>query len=166
MLAKIQSTAEIVMARPKAYTKEFADTIIERMCAGESVLSICKDESLPARSTVMLWVARDEDGFSDRYAKAQAARAHYWADEILDIADDSRNDWMEREDPDNPGYLHNGESVQRARLRVDSRKWLLSKMLPQYADKQELNHRSSDGTMSPKSVDSDLVKALADKLVD
>lgn len=137
--------------RPTAYTNKLSDAILKRMACGESVASICRDPKMPTRSTVMLWAASDREGFSDRYAKAVEARALHWADEILDIADDSRNDWMEREDPDNPGFNLMGENIQRARLRVDTRKWLLSKMLPQYADKQKLDHTSSDGSMTPKS---------------
>lgn len=128
--------------RPSAYTEEIAVEILSRMASGESVKAICDDEHMPARSTVMLWVADDREGFSDRYAKACQARAHYWADELLDIADDGSNDWMERTDAEGNhiGYSLNGEAVSRSKLRVDSRKWLLSKMLPKFADKQEINH--------------------------
>ena len=86
--------------RPSAYSEEIAVEILSRMASGESVKAICDDEHMPARSTVMLWVADDREGFSDRYAKACQARAHYWADELLDIADDGSNDWMERYDSD------------------------------------------------------------------
>ncbi len=79
----------------------------------------------------MLWVATDREGFSEQYAKGCEARAHYWADEMLDIADDGANDYMQREGKE---YV-NGEAIARSRLRVDTRKWLLSKMLPKYADK-------------------------------
>jgi hypothetical protein len=54
------------------------------------------------------------------------------ADDILEIADDGRNDWMEiiSKDGDSVGWRVNGEAVQRSKLRVESRKWLMSKMLP------------------------------------
>lgn len=131
--------------RPTVYSQEIAEAIMLRMAAGESLRSICTDEAMPARSTVMLWVATNREGFSDRYAKACDARAHYWADELLDIADDSSNDYMEREG----ATVLNGEALQRSRLRVDTRKWLLSKMLPRYADRQVIDNTSSDGTMTP-----------------
>lgn len=59
-------------------------------------------------------------------------QAEGMADEILEIADDGRNDWMEiqNRDGDNIGWKVNGEAVQRSRLRIDARKWLLSKLLP------------------------------------
>jgi hypothetical protein len=48
------------------------------------------------------------------------------ADELLDIADDATNDFMER----NGKLLPNHAAINRSRLRVDIRKWLLSKALP------------------------------------
>jgi hypothetical protein len=117
--------------RPSIYTQELATKITSRMCQGESLRSICRDADMPAISTVMLWVAEDREGFSEQYAKGCEARAHYWADEILDIADDGSNDYMER----NGVEMQNSEAIARSRLRVDTRKWLLSKMLPKYSDK-------------------------------
>jgi hypothetical protein len=43
-------------------------------------------------------------------------------DELLEIADDATNDWIERNDPDNPGWHVNGEHIQRSRVRIDTRK--------------------------------------------
>ena len=138
--------ADKIMGRPSVYSEEVAVELFSRMAGGESVRSICRDEHMPAISSIMLWVANGNiPMFSERYAKACEARAQFWADEILDIADDGTNDWMERNDPDNPGYSFNGEAAARSRLRVDSRKWLLSKMLPRYADKQQLEHTGANG---------------------
>jgi len=135
--------------RPTAYSDELAESIIERICSGQSLSSICRDEQFPARSTVLLWVAHDREGFSDRYAKACHARAHYWADEIVDIADDGTNDYMLRLVAGEEREVVNPEAVSRSRLRVDTRKWLMSKLIPMFADKQE------------KPVGDDLVAALA-----
>lgn len=49
---------------------------------------------------------------------------------------------MESNDPANPGWRFNGEHVQHSRLRVETRKWFLSKLMPKvYGDKSsvELN---------------------------
>jgi len=110
--------------------------ILERMAGGESVLQISKDERMPSRSTIMLWVAQDKGGFAERYQQACIARAHFWADEILDIADDSTNDYITRQNKNGDDIeVVNTENIQRSRLRVDARKWILSKMLPQFSDK-------------------------------
>ena len=56
-------------------------------------------------------------------------------EEILDIADDGSNDYMETKG----GYKINSESIARSRLRIDARKWIMSKMQPKkYGDKLEL----------------------------
>lgn len=68
----------------------------------------------------------------------------HWAEEIIEIADDGSNDWMERNDKDNPGFVANGEHIQRSRLRSDNRKWLLSKLAARkYGDK--LEHTGPEG---------------------
>lgn len=69
------------------------------------------------------------------------------ADETLEICDDGSNDWLERQGEDEKRtYVLNGEHVQRSRLRVDTRKWLLSKALPKiYGDKITTEHSGPDG---------------------
>lgn len=60
------------------------------------------------------------------------------AEGLLDISDDARNDWMRQHGKNDEGWVANGENVHRSRLRVDTRKWLLSKMLPKkFGDKIE-----------------------------
>lgn len=128
------------------YTEELAEAICLRIACGESLRSICLDTDMPSKSTVLLWVARDREGFSDQYEAACMARAHHWADELLDIADDGSNDFMDKIGKDGVGVeALNSEHIQRSRLRVDSRKWLLSKMLPKFADKQHHELTGKDG---------------------
>ena len=121
--------------RPTIHTKSLEEIIVERIISGESLKSICRDDNMPARSTILCWVAKDYCGFMDTYIKACEARAYGLADDIIDIADDGSNDWMEHHDPDNAGYKQNGEAVNRSRLRVDSRKWVVSKLLNRFSDK-------------------------------
>jgi hypothetical protein len=139
---KVQvETREVrLMGRPSSYTPEVATTICERLAAGETLRSICRtDPAFPAESTIRQWVTDDRDGFAERYLRARDAGLDAVADEIVEISDDARNDWMEREDPENPGYALNGEHISRSRLRVDSRKWYLSKMAPKrYGDQLRL----------------------------
>jgi hypothetical protein len=85
------------------------------------------------------------------------------ADELMEIADDGRNDWMERHGEEDPGWQVNSEHIQRSRLRVDARKWTLSKVLPKiYGDKQEIDHKSSDGSMTPSRVELVALKSSDD----
>lgn len=133
--------------RPSLYSQAIADEICRRIASGESLRAVCEshkdDAKWPDDSTVRGWFLEDREGFSKHYARAQRERAERWAEEITEIADDGSNDWMERFDSEGKsiGWSLNGEHVQRSRLRVDTRKWLLSKVLPKvYGDKVDVEH--------------------------
>lgn len=103
--------------------------ILERISQGESLRSVCRSEGMPAIGTVMKWIA-NHSHLQEQYARAREAGLDAMAEEILEIADDARNDWMQRNDPNNEGWQFNGEHSQRSKLRIESRKWLLAKMAP------------------------------------
>lgn len=128
------------MGRPSDFTPEIAELICERIADGQSIREIGRADDMPAASTIFRWLSAHES-FQEQYARAKQAQAENLAEEILDIADDASNDWMRRNADEDAGWVENGEAIQRSRLRVDSRKWLLSKLLPKkYGDKvtQEL----------------------------
>ena len=131
------------MARQLEFSPDVGDIICERLVEGESLRSICRDPDMPAISTVFRWM-RLVPEFSEQYAAARDAQADTLADEILEIADDSRNDWMEKHGSDSTGWQLNGEHYQRARLRVDTRKWIASKLKPKrYSDR--IQHDGPEG---------------------
>lgn len=120
----------------ETYTQELADDILRRLADGETLRSICATEGYPCHRTVWWWVKENVNGFSIPYAQAREVGWFLIAEDILEIADNGSNDWIPRNDPKNPGYEANGEHIQRSRLRVDTRKWMLAKMLPKiYGDK-------------------------------
>ena len=124
--------------RPTIYTQKLADKICDRLSDGESLRSVCRDEAMPNKSTVFKWL-REYPKLTDQYTRAKQESADAMAEDILDISDNGANDWMEKHDPDHPGYDFNGEHLQRSRLRVDTRKWLMAKMKPKkYGDKLEI----------------------------
>lgn len=131
--------------RPSTYTQELADEICSQLADGLSLRTICKPDDMPDKATVFRWIRTHEE-FRDQYAKAKEESADALFEEILDIADDSSNDWMERNGKDSEGYQLNGEALQRSRLRVDTRKWALSKLKPKkYGDKVQTEHTGPDG---------------------
>lgn len=107
-----------------AYSQEVADRVCERLTAGDSLRKACADG--PDPSTILRWVEQN-DAFAQQYARARAAGYALLADELVEIADDSTNDTFV---DDNGNQRTNQEVVARSRLRVDTRKWMLSKMLP------------------------------------
>lgn len=124
--------------RPSDYNEDIARTICDLLAEGASLREVCRMDGMPGRTAVFNWLAKHKE-FAGQYARAKQEGMEAWADEIIDIADTGKNDWMERNDSDNPGYAANGEHIQRSRLRIDTRKWLLSKLAPKkYGDKLAL----------------------------
>jgi hypothetical protein len=153
------------MGRPTVYNEDIATEICRRVSNGETLSEVCRDDHMPPRQTVVQWDTDNRNGFASRYARAKERQIEYWADELLSISDDGRNDWVERTDPKNPGWQFNGEHVQRSRLRSDNRKWLLAKLQPhKYGDKVE-----NKTTISVDDPISDLLGKIAtqgDKIFD
>jgi hypothetical protein len=105
---------------------------------GNSLRSVCASDKMPSAVTVFAWL-RTNDEFLKQYTRAKEEAADAMADEILDISDDGRNDWMEARG----GYVVNREATERSKLRVETRKWIMAKMKPKkYGDKLDL---TSDG---------------------
>lgn len=109
--------------KPVRYTNEIAKKILDRLEAGESLLSICRDDGMPSEAAVRKWAKKEP--FGSKYTRAREAGFRVLAEQIVDISDNPDTDQG---------------AVARDRLRVDSRKWLLSKMLPkEFGDKLEVS---------------------------
>lgn len=132
--------------RPTVMTPEVKAELLARVADGESVRQICDSAHMPSRSVVYLAMANDRD-FSDHYARAREAQIERWADEIVEISDDGTNDWIERENKDGSKFdAIDHEHISRSRLRVDTRKWIMSKLLPKkYGDRLIAEHSGKDG---------------------
>ena len=130
------------VGRPSSYTPEIADSICERLANGESLKRICEDEDMPPRKTVAGWVIDDREGFSARYTHARNLGLDQMADELIEIADETSRDTIVTEQGDKA----DSEWINRSRLRVDARKWYLSKLAPKtYGDKITNQHTGADG---------------------
>lgn len=156
------------MGRPSTYTPELAELICLRMreCGG-NLSAVCRADDMPSRWPIIEWTEKYPD-FGIKYAHARKAGYELMADDITDISDDGSNDWMQRENrAGRMVTVPDQEHIQRSRLRVDTRKWLLSKVLPKiYGDKLALEHtgsltlseriRASRERVAPPSDDDDL----------
>jgi len=127
------------MGRPSDFTPELALIICERLVEGESLRAICREDGMPSQSMVFRWLETHES-FREQYTRARDMQADTFADELTEISDDARNDWMKRNHgEDDPGWVANGEHIQRSRLRIETRKWIASKLKPKkYGDKMAL----------------------------
>lgn len=152
-------------AKPTVYSKALAEKICSRLAAGETLRSVCRDNGMPSETAVRKWSRANKNGFHSQYARARDIGLDAIADETIEIADDGTNDWMERNNPDNPGWVENGESINRSRLRADVRKWYLSKMAPKkYGERLDLNPDPEVPMNTNDTASADaLVKLLIDK---
>ena len=128
--------------RPSKYTNKLADKICQMIAQGQSVRSICAEKDMISMQTFFRWL-RENDKFREQYARACEERSYMHAEDIIEIADNATNDYMEKLEGD--GYIFNSENVQRSRLRIDTRKWLMSKLNPKvYGDKLDMTTNGND----------------------
>lgn len=119
-----------------AYSKEDIDKIFNYVCSeiekGRALRNVLKNDGMPSTSTFYDWLDND-DVKSKQYARATSVRADIIFDDILSIADENTNDTYIN---DNGIEVVNNDVIQRSRLRIDSRKWVLSRLNPKkYGDK-------------------------------
>ncbi len=128
------------MARPSKYTKELGEKICSRIAEGESIRTIVKDKDMPSSSSIFRWLLNEDyKDFWEQYEKSRNIQAELMFEELIDIADNEEKE------------------VMRDRLRVDTRKWYLSKVLPKkFGDKMDL---TTDGKPFVVSIS----KEVADK---
>lgn len=108
-----------------------ADEICYRITKGESLRSICgpeRDSFLPGQNTVFKWLDENED-FAKQYARARTLQAEFKFEEAWDIASKAT-----------------AETVQVARLQVDTIKWQAGKLAPKkYGERVEHEHTGEVG---------------------
>ena len=137
------------MGRPSEYTNEMAESICDRLADGESLRSVCRDESMPSKSTVFRWLAQESpfrDAFRDQYALAREAQADSLADDIIDIADTPVLGVKTKTTAQGIETTE-GDMIEHRRLQVDARKWVAAKLKPKkYGDRVDLTHANPDGS--------------------
>lgn len=136
--------------RPTDYNQALADTICEAISEGSSLREICKADDMPSKASIFRWLGLHKE-FSDQYARAREEQAESLADEIVHLADTASNPVMVDGIPlldseGNPVLLADTASIAHARLRVDARKWVASKLKPKrYGDKLDIDQNVSGG---------------------
>jgi hypothetical protein len=112
--------------RKPIYSDEIAARICVMLSDGRTITSICSDSDMPSLDTVYSWLQRFPS-FSEAYARAREAQQDTFAGQIIDIADTD-------DDP------------QRARNRIDARKWHAAKTAPRkYGDRVMQEITGADG---------------------
>lgn len=111
----------MTIGRPSDYDPDIATVICERIANGESIRAICASKGMPSHTTVYRWIdAHDE--FRSQYARAREDQAERYASELIEIAESVDTS--------------NRVAIEAAKLRIDTRKWVASKLLPKvYGDR-------------------------------
>lgn len=114
-----------------AYTDELGERICRVIATHTwSLQKMCDTYNFFPKSKETLYEWRyDYETFALNYARAKADQADLFIQEVLTISDDESGDIL-------PDGRSNNARVQRARLMVDTRKWIACKVLPKvYGDR-------------------------------
>lgn len=129
------------MGRISTYKKLVADEICARLSKGEPLACICRDDGMPAVSTVSDW-KKAHEAFAVAFACAREEGFDAIAAECLDIADETSNDTLCTENGDRP----NTEWISRSKLRIETRLKLLAKWDPKrYGEKVQTELTGPNG---------------------
>ena len=120
---------------PELYTHKLAEKVCSYIADGLSLRSIQKISGMPSRFTIFNWL-KNKPEFLNLYVRAKEDCAEHFAEEMVEIADDAQ-------------VLEDSAAVNRARLRVDTRKWIASKLKPKkYGEHLEIDqHVSADSIL-------------------
>lgn len=123
------------VGRPSLYSNELVDRICEWISEGKSLRSFCRIEGNPGFQTVLDWLNDDDKlYFRSKYARAREIQAEIMADELLEIADDTK--------PDQLKLAHD-------KMKIETRQWIAAKLLPKkYGNIQHIE----DITQTPKQL--------------
>lgn len=122
---------------------EIFNDVLEKTENGTLSLKHILEPYKISKATFYRFVDKDKDRVN-LYARAKKKQYDNIADDIIDIADDGSNDLMTIVKGDETYEVENKEVVNRSKLRVDARKWLLSKLYSEkYGDSVKVEHEGN-----------------------
>lgn len=137
--------APLPKGRPSSYTEAIANAICDQLADGGSLNAICKQPGMPTETTVRSWAMDDYNGFSSKYTRARELGYSRLAEEILEIAN-TPIIGVKTINKATGTETTEADMIEHRRLQVDTRKWMLSKMLPKlYGDKVAVEHGGKVG---------------------
>jgi len=122
------------MVRPIEYTKEHFDEMCALVSEGMSIRKVLDLGKMPTSRTFYKWL-RQYPELNQQYARAKEDRCDFYVDQLVDIADDDT--------------VKTGDQIQKAKLRIDTRKWIACKLHPRNYGDQAVNNI----TINNKDVD-------------
>lgn len=142
-------------------SQELKDEICERIANGETLRAICREDGKPSFVSVYNWLNADDD-FALRFARAREIGHDVISEDCLAIADESGADAVV--DEKTGGLKVDGEVIQRAKLRIETRLKLLAKWNPKkWGEKLDLTHA---GAIKSERELTEADRALIDLAID
>ena len=108
------------MTKELQLTDQISNNIIQQLMNGTPLTRISKDKDLPSLSKVYDWIAKDKD-FANKITTARKIGAQTYLDRMIE----------ELEHADN-------KNIMVIREKLHHYRWMASKLIPIYADKQEI----------------------------
>ena len=128
---------------PVRYSREVTDEICRRVIEGQTIAEIGSSPGMPHFTTIWDWVGRYPE-FCQMWLIAKRAQMLRESELILEIADDGRNDWMQRRVEEGFEPIIDKEHIARSRLRIEARKWLMAKLMPSiFGERLAVEHSGS-----------------------
>lgn len=147
--------------RPTLFNEEITEEICKKIStSGKGIKRLCRENPhWPCEDTIFEWL-KVHKSFSERYAQAKRLQIEVIVDEIIDIADNSSEDYYKNKDGE---MVLDNEHIQRARLRIDTRKWLAAKLAPKvYGELLKIEKDNSETEEELKKAKELVNKLMAD----
>lgn len=155
-----ESKQPVAAGRPSTFTQGIVDVICARLAEGVSLRSICRDDGMPSIGAFLAWVGA-RPTLAEQYARARASCMDAMAEDILDIAD-TPEIGTKTVSKVTGTETTEGDMVEHRRLRIEARKWLMSKMAPKkYGDKLAIEGGLTVKRQASDLTDDELVAFLA-----
>lgn len=135
-------TCIIDMAYSKKEIEDIFVKVLIEISDGKALRNVLKNKAYPSTQTFYKWLDEDEKK-SKRYARACESRADAMIEDMVDIADNQEYDVYTNDDGIE---VTNHNVIQRAKLRVDTRKWIASKLKPKkYGESSLIKFADNEG---------------------
>ena len=128
------------MAYSEKDKTKIINDICNRVAKGEALRNVLMEKDMPDSSTFYRWVDDSEEK-SLQYAHARQERNDKIFEDMLIIADDQEEDIIIVQGNE----MTNHNVINRSKLRIDTRKWMLGKLdSKKYGDKIDVTSKDKE----------------------
>ena len=134
----------------KAPTIKWTDELEDSICAAIAVTpkgleDVCDENGFPAPASIYRQLNASES-FREKYARARESQLQTLADQLVPLADKDRICQKRTIKADGSEEIVILDQVERTKLQIETRKWLLGKLAPKkYGDRAQMELTGKDG---------------------